>query len=87
MSWIIEAVIGLLMGALAHMMLRSAGPAGSFGTLLVGILGAIAASKLVALGPMALGVHWLAAIIGGLVLALLWEALFLGRRRSRVIGG
>ncbi|MDD3925834.1 MAG: hypothetical protein PHT33_04170 [bacterium] len=86
LSWIIEAIVGLVMGVLIHLGLRNANALETLGTLIVGAAGAIAGSKLVPLGPVYLGVHWIPAIIGGLLLALIWELLFQGNRSSRVIG-
>lgn len=87
MSWILEAIVGLLMGILIHLVLRNTRGAATFGTLIAGAAGAIAASKLIQYGPAAYGVHWASAVLGGLVLALIWELLFLGNRRANIIGG
>ncbi len=86
-SWIIGGAIGLIMGILAHLIMRSASALETLGTLIVGVAGAIAGFRLVPFGPERYGVFLIPAFIGGLLLALIWEMLFLGRRRSHVIGG
>jgi len=85
LTWIILGIVGLVTGFVAHLIIRSASAIETLGTLIVGIIGALAGSRLVPVGPAYYGVYLISAIVGGLLLSLLWEMLFLGNRRSHVI--
>jgi uncharacterized membrane protein YeaQ/YmgE (transglycosylase-associated protein family) len=84
-GWIL---IGLLAGAIAKLLLRGDQPGGIIVTTIVGIVGALVAGFI----AQALGFGdpidefwdfstWVAAIIGAVVLLLIWQAVA-GRRRE-----
>jgi uncharacterized membrane protein YeaQ/YmgE (transglycosylase-associated protein family) len=87
-GWI---VLGLCAGLIARVILPGDQPGGLIATVLVGIVGAVIAGFV----AQALGIGdpideffdwstWIAAVLGAVVLLLIWEAIA-GRRRRGVI--
>jgi len=87
-GWII---LGLLAGLIAKAILPGDDPGGLIVTTLIGVLGALGGGFI----AQAIGFGdpideffdfstWLAAIIGAIVLLLIWRAVSGGRRRTRL---
>ena len=88
-GWI---VLGLLAGLIARALLPGEQPGGIIVTTLVGVAGALIAGFI----AQAIGFGdpideffdwstWIAAIIGAVVLLLIWQAIAGGRGRRRVV--
>ncbi|MBX9392135.1 GlsB/YeaQ/YmgE family stress response membrane protein [Streptomyces sp. TRM72054] len=90
MSIIAWILIGLLAGAIAKLLLPGRDPGGIIITMLIGVAGALLGGWL---GKVIFGVDsidgffdlstWVAAIVGSLILLLLYRAFTGGRRSHR----
>jgi uncharacterized membrane protein YeaQ/YmgE (transglycosylase-associated protein family) len=69
---VLYALIGLVVGILARFLVPGRDPMGFFGTLIVGVIGAILGGWLAGeVFPETQGVDWLASILVAIVLVLL----------------
>jgi uncharacterized membrane protein YeaQ/YmgE (transglycosylase-associated protein family) len=69
---VLYALIGLVIGILARFLVPGRDPMGFFGTLIIGVIGAILGGWLAgAVFPETRGVDWLASILVAIVLVLL----------------
>jgi len=90
MNWLIVAGIGLVAGFVIHTIMRYAQGVSIIATLLGGIIGAFFGAFIIAPYLMAgitsqLGMMFIWAAVGAIVLSFIVELLFVGTRRGRVI--
>jgi uncharacterized membrane protein YeaQ/YmgE (transglycosylase-associated protein family) len=86
MSLLAALVVGLIVGAIAKLLMPGRDPGGIIVTMLIGVAGALLATFLGRAlnwyGP-GQGAGWIASIIGAVVLLLLYR-MFTGRRGTTV---
>lgn len=76
------ALLGLVIGALARLVVPGTGGMGIFATILIGIVGAVVGGWLAgAIFPETTGVDWIASIVVAII--LVW--IFAGARRRRPV--
>ena len=87
MGLLATLVIGLIVGAIAKLLVPGRDPGGWIVTILIGIAGAFVGTWL----GRTLGMYrngesagWIASIVGAVILLLLYRAI-VGRRRSSVV--
>ncbi|HEV8572214.1 MAG TPA: GlsB/YeaQ/YmgE family stress response membrane protein [Actinomycetota bacterium] len=69
---VLYALIGLVVGLVARLLVPGRDPMGFFGTLVIGVIGAVIGGWLAgAVFPETKGVDWLASILVAIVLVLL----------------
>ena len=81
-----EAVIGLIVGALAKLIMPGKDPGGIFITMLLGIAGSILATwfgRLVGLYPPGASAGFIMSILGAVVLLAIYH--FIRRRSARTV--
>ena len=79
-------VVGLVVGALARLLMPGRDPIGFFGTLLVGVVGAILGGYLWReIFSDTKGVEWIGAVITAMALLWIYRRMTFGRTRSRVL--
>ncbi len=88
-TWLIVIGIGLVTAFVVHALMRMAQGSSIFTTLLLGVIGALAAAYYIApyiniADVSAAGERFTAAFLGALVLSLIAESLYAGSRRGRV---
>jgi uncharacterized membrane protein YeaQ/YmgE (transglycosylase-associated protein family) len=85
LSWI---VFGLVVGALAKLLMPGRDPGGIIVTMLIGIagslLGGFVGQALGFYGPGQRGAGWIMSIVGAVVLLVLYRVLFVRRTTARV---
>jgi len=84
MGLIATLVIGLIVGAVAKLLVPGRDPGGWIITILLGIAGAIVGTwlgRMLGFYSSGQGAGWIASIVGAVLLLLLYRA-FVGRRRS-----
>ncbi|HEV8683104.1 MAG TPA: GlsB/YeaQ/YmgE family stress response membrane protein [Actinomycetota bacterium] len=80
---VLYALIGLVVGLVARFLVPGRDPMGFFGTLLIGVVGAILGGWLAGeVFPETAGVDWLASILVAIVLVLLIRSFSGGVRRT-----
>ena len=73
-------IVGLVIGAIARLLMPGRDPIGIVGTILVGIVGAVAGSYLwAALFDDSKGVEWIGGVIVAMVLLFAYRRMSLGR--------
>jgi uncharacterized membrane protein YeaQ/YmgE (transglycosylase-associated protein family) len=79
-------LIGVVVGALARLLLPGRDPIGIIGTIVVGILGAVIGGYLAgAVFGETEGVDWIASILVAIGLLFLYRRMTYGRSRGRVL--
>ncbi len=84
MGLIATLVIGLIVGAIAKLLVPGRDPGGWIITILLGIAGAIVGTwlgRMLGLYSSGESAGWIASIVGAVLLLLLYRAI-IGRRRS-----
>ena len=84
MGLITILVIGLIVGAIAKLLVPGRDPGGWIVTILLGIAGALVGTwlgRMLGLYSSGQGAGWIASIIGAVLLLLVYRAI-IGRRRS-----
>ncbi|MGG2937320.1 GlsB/YeaQ/YmgE family stress response membrane protein [Bacillus pacificus] len=72
MGWIITLIVGAIIGAIAGSITGKDFPAGMFGNIIAGLLGAWLGGKLFGdWGPSLGGIHIIPALLGSIVLVLI----------------
>ncbi|TYC58705.1 GlsB/YeaQ/YmgE family stress response membrane protein [Rhodobacterales bacterium] len=78
MGWIITIIIGLIAGAVAHRVLNSRG--GFFGSLIVGLIGALVGGELASLLELNVTGGFLdrlmIAVLGSILFLFIWKKMF-----------
>lgn len=78
-------LVGLIVGVIARALMPGPDPIGIIGTIVIGIVGAIAGGYLWrAIFGQSEGVEWIGSIIAAMVLLWIWRRMATGRA-SRVI--
>lgn len=90
LTWVIVLAIGLVVGFIVHALMKYTQGSDIFATLIAGILGALIASYYVApyvtlTMASLLADRFVWAAIGGAVLSFVFELMFVGSRRGRVL--
>lgn len=88
--WTIVGMIGLAVALIVHAMLRQARGSELIGTLLLGIAGAFLGAwmlpRIVETAGLSLAeARFLWAVVGGLVLSLIYELALTGTHQSRIL--
>jgi uncharacterized membrane protein YeaQ/YmgE (transglycosylase-associated protein family) len=79
-------LIGLVVGVVARLLLPGRDPIGIIGTIVVGIIGAIAGGYLWrAIFGDTQGVEWIGSVVIAMALLYLYRRLAVGRSGSRVV--
>jgi uncharacterized membrane protein YeaQ/YmgE (transglycosylase-associated protein family) len=69
-------VVGLIVGVVARFLVPGRDPMGFFGTILLGIVGAVIGGWAAgAIAPETSGIDWIASIVAAVLLVLLWRAV------------
>lgn len=78
MGWIVTIIIGLIAGAVAHRVLNSRG--GFFGSLIVGLIGALVGGELASLLELNVTGGFLdrliIAVLGSVLFLFIWKKMF-----------
>jgi uncharacterized membrane protein YeaQ/YmgE (transglycosylase-associated protein family) len=79
-------LIGIVVGALARLLLPGSDPIGMIGTIVVGVIGAVIGGYLAgAVFEETEGVDWIASILVALGLLFVYRKMTYGRGRGRVL--
>ena len=78
-------VVGAIVGVLARFLVPGDDPMGIFGTIVLGIIGAVIGGWAAgAIFKDTAGVDWIASVVAAVLLVLVWRALAGNRTGSRV---
>lgn len=81
LSLIGMSIFGLIVGIIAKLILPGRDPGGIFVTALIGMAGALVGLRIGRLFPGVIESEWILAIIGALILLILYRIIF-GRKRD-----
>ena len=83
---LILILVGLVVGALARLLMPGRDPIGILGTLVVGVVGAVVGGYLWReIFGNTEGIEWIGAVLTAMALLWIYRRMTIGRSRSRIL--